>query len=323
MLRFVSWLLEQLNEKYEIEHDASPLTAATTILSYCSRVGLAPETAAELTPTSLTAGYGRSVCLILDFLCEKVFEKIRLEKPKYPVGVKEYDQDIDPEESEEEEDIEEDDYYQENQVVEEMKDISFIQPTVDIEQWKLECERVASRLRIIYRDLTGAAILPTWHLHLETFRKESKCVAKESRKINSTLRQLDEKLSADIERIDKVERQLNLQSSNSQDEYETLMQERISIESNISVSQDKVDRDSEELSCIVEKLKERYARIEEHSAAVTNATPLKNMRIGLKALTDELRGLEMTIELTSNKIWRMAKTNGKPEDQLDNQEEEI
>ncbi len=101
------------------------------------------------------------------------------------------------------------------------------------------------------------------------------------------------------------------------------MQQKVSIESNISFTQDRVDRDSEELSCIVEKLKELHESIEEHGATVSNATPLKRMRAGLKALTEELRGLELTVELSSSELWRMAKTNGNPEEQLDNQEEEI
>ena len=68
------------------------------ILIAIDRAGYPATDVSEITPTSLTVGYGRNVCVIISWLCDKVLltEKFQLKRPNYLVTRSEYEEDIDP-----------------------------------------------------------------------------------------------------------------------------------------------------------------------------------------------------------------------------------
>ena len=188
MVKLLTWLFAQSGVTLDVEEDTAPLTAANKILSTLGQAGFDARDAVEIAPTSLTTGYGENVCRILNWLCDQALstEKHRLKRPVYPLPATEYEEELDQEEEEEEEmldEIEESGDQLVHPIAHPEPDtlnesVEPIRATVDIEQWKLECERVEPRLKQIRRILNGdnlsnRAILPAWYLHLETLRKHA------------------------------------------------------------------------------------------------------------------------------------------------------
>ena len=100
-----------------------------------------------------------------------------------------------------------------------------------------------------------------------------------------------------------LENRMNVHYHELQEEYTVVSTANIEIKKKMQAVQTSVDRDSEELASLREKLRTLRTGIEEHGLNVTNAAPLKHMKQAFQVINKEIEALGVNIGLMSQQLW--------------------
>ena len=158
------------------------MTVSTTIINECKKIGIQ----CEFPPLKLKPGCGEQVVSILDQLASKALKRknFNFKKPKYEEvkdleeekpddtdqKIDDGDEMMDEVEMGEEEEMDDRDQQGANAIDE---DKQIIVSVVSENDWKLECERVANKLKVQSKN-----DIKEWRSHIDTLKNSSDFIKK-------------------------------------------------------------------------------------------------------------------------------------------------
>lgn len=213
----VSWLLSINNHqvtgwnKYD-----DPMTASQNVILELKKLGIE----VDMPPNKLKSGNGEGVCSLLNKLCQVSLQnKFKFKKPNIREDGGGLDDEADEMGDDMEgnqdvadmanQDISEDDFDADfggqggldRQAEQEMLQNQIIQSTVSREEWMLEVERVAHKLKI-NKNLTDGK---EWRTHLDQTKKYAENVKNSLPDVRIKLEKLSDEVSRALEKIGKKE----------------------------------------------------------------------------------------------------------------------
>ncbi|CAG0880335.1 unnamed protein product [Darwinula stevensoni] len=317
-----AWLINKTGRPFEQpqEHD-DPNSTITNILDVLRNMGVN----VDFPPSKLKQGYGEQAIYVLDRLADKALETQNFEWQK-PILTEANAEEDDEEEREdeaeitldkmEEETLVEDTDEEEEETIlnlDELKGLSkpafmmgmeeikkpaeILTSNTNAEEWRLEVERVLPQLKVTLRN-----DMRDWRAHVEQMHTHRDGIEES---LKSTQGQLD-KLHADIartlEKIGSREKYLNNQLEHQLTEFRSLQDQLAQARQQYSqVSGGVVERKEKfrELSTRLETLKEEMER---RGSAMTDGSPLVNIRKALTRLRQEVTGMDVRIGVVEHTL---------------------
>merc|ERR1740121_2313778 len=253
-------------------------------------------------PGKLKQGYGDSVCLVLHSLLREVLRRVGFEwgVPSYPdegmADEAEVDSDAEIHSVGEDEmpaDGEEDDLmYQEDEVKkpddDDGDDHQVLEANIDPNEWLLEVERVAPKLKIVMPNDSKE-----WRTHLQQTRSYKQVIDNQFPAAKGQLDKLALNLSNALERIRSKEAFINTQFDHRALDYRQQQEELAQVQTQYTERNEFVMSLQIELKQVTEELEIVKADMEERSTTVTDTAPIVKMKDAFKRLRSDTRQLEV------------------------------
>ncbi|GAB6021403.1 Intraflagellar transport protein 57 [Chamberlinius hualienensis] len=314
-----SFLIRKCGKDFdEPQESDDPNSIISNILDISRQMGIV----VDFPPNRLKQGYGEQVIYILDRLADEALKvsSFTWKKPEYPVeedeiihvvdteselmiakieeDLTDYNNDIDDEDDEHLIGI--DDLRTLNSAHKTetgSRHVDILETVTDNSEWKMELERVLPKLRLSFQEDSK-----DWRNHLEQMRLHFD----EIDQIFSPTKTQLEKLSSDVSRsIDKIssrEKYLNSQLESQLNNYRTIMEQLETLnEQYHRVNGGIIDR-SRKLTEISEELENVKQEIEERSSAMTDGSPLINIKKALSRLKSELTSVDIRIAVVEHSL---------------------
>eukprot|EP00440_Ansanella_granifera_P043490 gb/GFBE01047141.1/.p1 GENE.gb/GFBE01047141.1/~~gb/GFBE01047141.1/.p1 ORF type:complete len:406 (+),score=148.64 gb/GFBE01047141.1/:1-1218(+) len=316
--QLVVWALSLIKLQADWDEYDDPNTVITNMLVILKDAGVQ----VQAVPGKLKAGYGDSVCQVLNALLKEVLRRVGFEygAPTYPDEglADEADVDSDAEiqsvgEDEMPGDGEEDDLmYQENEVKkaadDDEDDHQVLQAKVDPKEWLLEVERVSSKLKI-----TMPNDSKEWRTHLQQTKGYKQVIENQFPTSKAQLEKLGSQLSQALERIKGKEAFINSQFDQRALDYRQQQEELTQVQTQYTELNEVVMNLQIELKNVGEELEVVKNDMEEKSSTVTDTAPIVKMKDAFKRLRTDTRQLEVRIGVVSHTLMQ-AKLRQRPQE---------
>jgi estrogen-related receptor beta like 1 len=311
-----AWLFEEMRCAQYIVHEEyeDPTSISKKILQTVDELGMKHD----INPSKLRHGYGDSVILILNFLCDQALEYQNF-IPKHPryqqsgdasaeaMDAMEADQDDMIEENFGDEDVDnvEDDSYnfygggvdvkQENKTTLEVQEA-----TVDPAEWKLELERVGPMLK--WRATHNAL---EWRTHLEQSKKHEKLLQTHFPDAKVSLLKIHKQLTANLERISTKEAQINREFDQLGGNFKENQQKADKWQGRYNeLTKTKADL-TKEFDQIIEEAEEIKQQLAQKTSNMTDRAPLVGVTEGLGALKEEIQKMELRVGVVGQSLLQL------------------
>lgn len=271
----------------------------------------------DFPPGKLRGGHGEGPCLVLLALAKKALQakKFKFGKPVFP---KETEMEGEVIEEDEEGEIadeaipeeEEEAVFAEaatgqnvNQAEEEnFKANAPVWSSIDANEWLLEVERVAPRLKLP-TDPTGGDTRE-WRAHLEQTRSFKLSIEKDLPEAEGKLRRIADDLSKAIERIGSQEKKINQSMGEIASDYRSQANGLNMVTTRYKQVNENVAELSQHYQQLGDKIEEIQQKIEAQGKMVTNTSPLVGIKEALKSLKSEGKDMELRSAVLSHALFQ-------------------
>lgn len=305
----IAWLLNQCGKSFERPQEFDdPNATISEILNLSRSLGIT----VDFPPAKLKSGYGEQVIYLVNKLCDEAL-KSQMFSWKRPEYVEEEEAEeniveddaeltIDKLNDELAEEIEEEAEEEENYLdLSGMKQHNFandfgtkpesmLESNVDVNEWKLEIERVLPLLKVHIR-----ADNKDWRNHYEQMQQYSSGISQTLQETQSQLDKLHQEISKTLEKVASREKYINNQ-------LEGKIQDFRAKQDNLAVLKEKYNQSSggvteltQRLSQITDELEQVKIQMDERGNNMTDAGPLVRIKQALSKLKQE--SVEMDLEI--------------------------
>jgi len=315
----VVWGLSVLRVQADWDEYDDPNTVITNMLVAMKDLGVQVNTV----PGKLKAGYGESVCLVLNALFKEVLRRSGFEwsVPNFPdeglADEAEVDSDAEIHSVGEDEmpaDGEEDDLMCQEEDIKKPEENSddqdhqVLQASIDPTLWKLEVERVVPKLKV-----TIPNDAKEWRTHLSQTRGYKQVIESQFPAAKAQLEKLSKELGGALERIRNKEAFINSQFDHRALDYRQQQEELSTVQTQYTELNEVVMNLQIELKNLNEELEVVKNDMEERSSTVTDTAPIVKMKDAFKKLRSDTRQLEVRIGVVSHTLMQ-AKLRQRPQD---------
>ena len=264
--------------------------------------------------TELSQGAGEPVCQVLLSLCKRTLtaKKFKFKKPVFK----------EEEGGEEGEDMMEDDMEGNadiadlaNQEIEEEEDFAelveggagdhkhdfenqqnmVIESQINPEEWYMECERVAHKLKI-----NANTDAKEWRSHLEQTKKYAEIVKKNLPDVRYKLERVSDDVSKALERIAKKESMLNKTFQSMAGDYRSHAESLKDMTNQYQQLNTSVQELEKQLYDTNDKLETTEKQINECGQNLSDTGPLQKVKGALNVVKTELKDIDIRIGVVSN-----------------------
>ena len=305
----VAWLLNQCGKSFERPQEFDdPNATVSEILNQSRSLGIT----VDFPPAKLKSGHGEHVIYLVNKLCDEALKSqmFSWKRPEY-VEEEEEEENIVEDDAEltidklndelaeeiEEEADEEETYLdlsgmKQQNIVNEFgtKPESMLESKVDVNEWKLEIERVLPLLKVHIR-----ADNKDWRNHYEQMQQYSNGISQTLQETQTQLDKLHQEISKTLEKVASREKYINSQ-------LEGKIQDYRSKQDNLGVLKEKYNQSSggvteltQQLSQITDELEQVKIQMDERGTNMTDAGPLVRIKQALSKLRQE--SIEMDLEI--------------------------
>eukprot|EP00756_Hemistasia_phaeocysticola_P037232 Hpha_TRINITY_DN16685_c5_g1::TRINITY_DN16685_c5_g1_i1::g.179027::m.179027/K04638/IFT57, HIPPI, ESRRBL1; intraflagellar transport protein 57 len=306
-----AWLAELCGArfaKYD-QYQEDPNVTATNIVQALKELRLETK---DIVPSKLVKGYGDSVLLTLNMLCDEALSRQRFtfEAPVYPVEKPE--QDTVEEDAGQEEEIADDvamaDDSDDDDSNEDWNDPGarkgkeegqgeMIESQVNPEQWRLELETVASKLK-----LSPQENMKDWRGHVEYISSMLKRLDGIFPEVRQSLANVHEDIQRAVEKIQKRESHFATHFQDAIEKYREHHADLKQLQGNYDVGQVLVQQQSARLNQLTEDLEHVKSEIQEREEQMTDSKPLINIKRALEDLKGEIKHMELRIGVLQHTV---------------------
>ncbi|GMH44778.1 hypothetical protein BSKO_12730 [Bryopsis sp. KO-2023] len=315
----VTWLMQLLGQEIPMPKEFDdPNVVCTNMLTQLRAVGFS---APSFPVTKIHRGYGAEVCGILDSLASYVLETkgFTFSAPVFPPDEYEDEADVDDDaelptvdladEVREVDEEEEEEAYmagvreemQLTQKTQEIEDRQMLTSQVDAELWRLEVERVSSKLRI-----TVGADSRDWRHHLEQAHNHYKSVSNIWPEGQQQLKKVENDVNASLEKLETREKFLNDCYSTQASEHKTKRMQLQQIQEEYNSKSESVSKQNNELHRIQEQLEEIKQIMDERGSSISDTSPVVRIRGAIKKLSEEIREMEVLMGIVSHSLLQLS-----------------
>lgn len=314
-----AWLFKKVNIEAAWGKYDDPHTISTSLCVLLKDVGID----SDFPPGKLKQGCGDGVLHILHSLVKFVMERLsfRYQQPVYPDegladeaevdDVAAIGSDIDEEEGLQNAEDEDVLFADEKPVHAEESDTfeGVLETTIDPQQWALELERVAPRLKVAI-----SSDPKEWREHLVQTKSYQEVIEDTFPDAKSGLDQLHKELEALTDRIQSKEAFINSQFDHRAIEFKNSQLELTQVTQVYNASNENVMNLQIELKTVSEELDEVKSKMESLSTTVTDTGPIIKIKDAFQRLRGETRQIEVKIGVVGHTLMqaklRQRKTEG-------------
>lgn len=305
----VAWLLNQCGKSFERPQEFDdPNATISEILNLSRSLGIT----VDFPPAKLKSGHGEQVIYLVNKLCDEALKSqmFSWKRPEY-VEEEETEENIVEDDAEltidklndelaeevEEEAEDEENYLDLSGMKQQnfgndfgTKPESMLESNVDVNEWKLEIERVLPLLKVHIR-----ADNKDWRNHYEQMQQYSNGISQTLQETQSQLDKLHQEISKTLEKVASREKYINNQ-------LEGKIQDFRAKQDNLAVLKEKYNQSSggvteltQQLSQITDELEQVKIQMDERGTNMTDAGPLVRIKQALSKLKQE--SIEMDLEI--------------------------
>lgn len=315
-----AWLMRKCGKPLEQPQESDdPNAVISNILDGARQLGIT----IDFGPNKLKQGFGPAVVYILDRLSDESlkFVKFSWKRPQYPF--EEADDDVVVEDDAEltlakveEELMNEADYDDEDDEdnimgLEDLRNLSrksvnneskkqlgdILESTADTIEWKLELERVLPQLKI-----NAHSSNKDWRNRLEQIHHYYDDIEKCLLSTKGQLEKLQSDIGGSLDKIKSREKYLNSQLESQLNVYRNAQQQLEVVKQQYHQVNGGVVERSRQLAEITEELEVVKQEMEERSTAVTDGTPLINIKKALARLKNEIVTMDIRIAVVEHTL---------------------
>jgi NIMA (never in mitosis gene a)-related kinase len=315
-----------LVSKIDLDND-TPLMIAKQLIGVASSCGVEPIELAELTPTSLSLGYGERVCTFLMALTDKLMktsnfkaatllhrddtEDVDSSRRMQPASDDEED-DIDIVEDSEKFRDDNSNYYEKSyrdgddftSVIQ-----SVLHAQVDPVLWREEAERVAV---LLTQAKTKSIIDDSYINHLQSMKNYVNTSENTSDDVTSSLRAIQKEVVDTIASVKRNEAVLNSKYSDLCREYAEHQHLVVSNNSLINTRNENVSKFTNFMSELDAKYDEIRDQLDSKVGGDNSGTSqLTKVKDALKTLKDDIKEMDLTTGIICNRLFELKKNKAK------------
>lgn len=179
------------------------------------------------------------------------------------------------------------------------QDKAAIQPRAEEKEWKLECERVRSRL-----EEKVLADHKEWRQHIERAKNLSDNLKKHAPSAKKNLERLSDKIGSQLERILSRENQINKAMTDFGEEFKIKNEKNKEINETITNLTSRVKESSEEYQRYCEKYEKLKVRLDDFENNVTNDEPLIKLKKATADLKAEIKTMDVRIGVLNHIVLK-------------------
>lgn len=207
---------------------------------------------------------------------------------------------------------------------EEMLQNQIIQSTITREEWMLEVERVAHKLKINAAGGDGKE----WRSHLDQTKKYADNMKSSLPDVRNKLERLSEDVSKALEKIAKKEGLLSKSFQGMTGDYRAHTEHLREIQNNFQTVSKNVGDMENELMDVNERLSTVQKKIDDTSVTFSDASPLAKIKKSITNVKNDIKAIDIRIGVVTNTLLQLklkerarAQEEGKRLDILENEYE--
>eukprot|EP00095_Tigriopus_kingsejongensis_P002763 maker-scaffold845_size89356-snap-gene-0.15 protein:Tk02763 transcript:maker-scaffold845_size89356-snap-gene-0.15-mRNA-1 annotation:"intraflagellar transport protein 57 homolog" len=302
-----AWLIQKSGTPFDQPQEFDdPNSTISNILDAVRRHGVAIDFA----PSKLKQGFGEPAIFILDRLSDEALRSTRFQwgKPIPPTENLEEEEDVKDEAELDLDRVEEEmaANYSDEEDDDEILHINdmnsalpmgvsqrpedILESTTDLDEWKLEVERVAPQLKITVRSDNR-----DWRAHLEQMHTYRQGIEEALNTTKVHLDKLHNDIGRTLEKISSREKYLNSQLEAPLQQFRQLSDSLAATKEQYKQVSGGVTERSRTLSQIADDLEVIKSEMEERGSAMTDGTPLVNVRKALVRMKQEVANMNVRI----------------------------
>jgi len=305
----VAWLLNQCGKSFERPQEFDDPNATVSEILNQSR---SLEITVDFPPSKLKSGHGEHVIYLVNKLCDEALksQKFSWKRPEY-VEEEEEEENIIEDDAEltidklndelaeeiEEEAEEEESYLdlsgmKQQNIVNEFtsKPESMLESNIDVNEWKLEIERVLPLLKVHIR-----ADNKDWRNHYEQMQQYSNGISQTLQETQAQLDKLHQEISKTLEKVASREKYINSQLEGKIQDYRSKQDNLGVLKEKYNLSSGGLTELTQQLSQITDELEQVKIQMDERGTNMTDAGPLVRIKQALSKLRQE--SIEMDLEI--------------------------
>lgn len=301
-----AWLLNIIGRPFDMpqEYD-DPNATISSILEEVKRLGVS----VDFPPSKLKQGCGEYVCYIIDRLTEAALKSssFHWSSPIYPEEAPEEDaiQEEDTAElkldqldddvvvDEAASDEEEGTHYLDLKnaaKTQETRQIDILQSTTNVDDWKLEVERVTPSLKVTFRPDNK-----DWRTHVDQMHHHKVGIESSLVETKSHLDKLHDEIGRTLEKISSREKYINNQLEHLVQQYRSAQDELAQAKEKYRQGSGGVTERSRSLAEITEELEKVKHEMEDRGSSMTDGAPLVKIKRALDRLKTESTQMDIRI----------------------------
>lgn len=184
---------------------------------------------------------------------------------------------------------------------EDLEDKAIIHSNVTREEWLIECERVAHKLKLGKVANDGKE----WRAHLDQTKKFAGNVYQHLPDVRSKLERLSDDVSKALERISKKEQLLSRSFEGMTGDYQAHSAELKDVTNRFETVSKNVGDMEAELMEINDKLREMEDSISAKTDGFSNTSHLQNMKKAIGQVKQDIKAMDMRIGIVSNTLLQL------------------
>eukprot|EP00347_Sterkiella_histriomuscorum_P000964 403373853 len=314
-VQLVSYLLSINNHqvtgwnKYD-----DPMTASQNVILELKKLGIE----VDMPPNKLKTGYGDGVCAVLLKLCSVSLQN-KFKFKKFTIkdeagGLDDEGEDVgddmdggadiaDMANNQNDDDDIEDfaDFGQGADHQDENLQNQIIQSSISREEWMMEVERVAHKLKISNLPNDGKE----WRSHLDQTKKYADSVKQALPDVRTKLEKLSDEVSKALERIGKKEGILSKSFQGMTGDYRAHSENLKDIQTAFATVSKNVGDMENELSEINERLSNVERKIDDTGKSFSDNTPLQKIKKSIATVKSDIKSIDIRIGVVSNTLLQL------------------
>ena len=165
-------------------------------------------------------------------------------------------------------------------------------PKIDVDSWRLECERVLPQLKVVLR---SSDLKADWRNNITDMHKYRGCIESHLQDTIGSIEKLTANISWAMEKIVGREKYLQMQLETLLNEYNSLKNNLNAVNENYKQVSGGVTDKSKILADISEQLDVIKEEMEERGTSMTDGTPLINLRKSYQRIKSEITTIDIRI----------------------------
>ena len=320
-VQLVSWLLELNGQKVSgwNKYD-DPTTASQNMVLELKKMNIE----LDMPASKLKTGHGDGVCILLQRLAQVILQsKFKFKKPviKDESGRGDMDDDGDDMNDDMEGNADIADMMQAgNQSDDDIEDFAefggggdkgndadqqqnqIIQSSISREEWMLEVERVAHKLKIANVNADGGK---EWRSHLDQTKKYADQVRNSLPDVKVKLERLSDEVSNALLKISKKEGLLSKSFQGMTGDYRAHSDRLREIQASFQTTSRAVQDMEAELAEVNERLSQVEKKIDETGKSFSDTSPLQKIKKSIAQVKNDIKSIDIRIGVVSNTLLQL------------------